>query len=80
MDNSSLEVQQALHSVGAILFIIFWVYCHRAYKRDKLPVDMPKALLVAFIGFLCSFFGLVVYAVYAQKTLNRRKQMGKKNG
>jgi glucose uptake protein GlcU len=79
MDNSSLEVQQAVQSVGALLFIIFWVYCHRAYKRNKLPVDMPKALLVAFIGFLCSIFGLVVYVVYAQKTLNKRKRLGKKN-
>jgi hypothetical protein len=70
------NAQQVGQSIGAIAFILFWVYCHRAYRRNKLPVDMPKALLVAFIGFLCSIFGLVVYVVYAQKTLNQRKMRG----
>jgi multisubunit Na+/H+ antiporter MnhB subunit len=72
------NAQQVGQSIGAIAFILFWIYCHRAYKRNKLPVDMPKALIVAFIGFLCSIFGLVVYLVYAQKTLNKRKESGKK--
>ena len=79
MNNDALTVPQIIQSLDSLLFIIFWIYCHRAYKRNKLPVDMPKALLLAFIGFLCSFFGLVVYAVYAQKTLNKRKESGNKN-
>jgi uncharacterized membrane protein (DUF485 family) len=72
------NAQQVGQSIGAIAFILFWIYCHRAYKRNKLPVNGGRAYLVAFIGFLCSIFGLAVYLVYAQKTLNNRKQSGKK--